>query len=140
MAVLETISADVEAVPVLVIAVEDAYGKLFTAVEEAVIFPPKYEAPLMYALPFMPSVRAGVVVPMPTLPPDVANHAPCVVEMDVEEAKVAERRFPLVKVRSESSVKRPAVVRNGRRVVVRFETVSAVVEAVPETVMAVVEA
>ena len=41
-----------------------------------------------------------------------------------------ESRLPLVKVRSESSVKEPAVVRNGILVVDKEETVRFVVEAV----------
>ena len=52
---------------------------------------------------------------------------------------MAVSKFPLVKVRSLSSVNAPAVVRNGMRVVVSEETVRFVVEAVV-AVMAVVEA
>ena len=50
-----------------------------------------------------------------------------------------ESLFPLVKVKSESSVKEPAVVKNGILVVDKEETVRLVVEAVV-AVIAVVEA
>ena len=46
---------------------------------------------------------------------------------------MAVRRLPLVKVRSESSVKAPPVVMNGMREVVRADTVSEVEDAIPTT-------
>ena len=45
---------------------------------------------------------------------------------------MAVKRLPLVKTRSESSVKAPAVVIKGRRLEVREETVRLVVLAVPK--------
>ena len=104
----------------------------FTAIVPVAVMPDTVRLPERRALPCTESVEAGVVVPTPTLPLAVAKAAYPLVVSEVEEAYVAVRRLPDVKVRSVSSVKAPAVVMNGILVVVSAETVRLVVEAVPK--------
>src|SRR3989338_4413010 len=58
------------------------------AVLVAVIAPPTNSEPEKYPVPCTPRALVGEVVPMPTLPPDVANNAPPVEEIAVVEAYV----------------------------------------------------